>query len=296
MKQHKIFFPPSIICTNCSEKGHQSKQCQQPITSYGAILFRIQDNWKQAEALLQGNLTGLEEVHSKIEFLLIQRRDTIGFIEIMRGKYRTNDIDYILQHLSCMTGEEHNKLLTKDFDSLWEELWGPPIEGSHAYKNEKEQAKLKLEAIRPQLLRLISKCTAWKEPEWGFPKGRRDNYESEYTCAMREMWEETNINERDVYPIRNMDPIVEIFHGTNNIQYSHKYYIVYTPAGIGEETVEIAAENNKHIKREVRQIRWFSYEDAITHIRPEHVEKRDLLLRVNKILQTYCPLALNLRQ
>ena len=75
MKQHKIFFPPSIICTNCSEKGHQSKQCQQPITSYGAILFRIQDNWKQAEALLQGNLTGLEEVHSKIEFLLIHSVD-----------------------------------------------------------------------------------------------------------------------------------------------------------------------------------------------------------------------------
>ncbi len=254
-------------------------------------MFRVKEGWNQAEALLQGAVSGMETVYSHLEFLLIQRRDTIGFIEIMRGKYRISDIEYIKQHLSCMTGEEHNKLLTSDFDKLWESLWGPPQEGSHAYRNEKEQARAKMEAIKPMLEGFIKEITPWEEPEWGFPKGRRDNSESEYSCAMRETWEETNIAERDIYPIRNMEPIREVFQGSNGVHYCHKYYIAYAPAGVGEESIEVAAEKNEHIKREVRQIRWFSYDEAIKHIRPENPEKRQVLLRVNKILQKFCPLA-----
>ena len=291
MKSYKLFSPTTIICTNCSTAGHQSKNCPQPITSYGVILFRVKGEWNQAESLLQGGLTGMEAVRSHLEFLLIQRRDTIGFIEIMRGKYRVHDQDYIKQHLSCMTGEEHNKLLTMDFDQLWESLWGPPQEGSHAYKNEKEQARAKMELLKPMLEALIKETKPWNEPEWGFPKGRRDNCESEYSCAMRETWEETNISEKDIYPIRNMEPIRELFHGTNGIQYCHKYYIACAPAGVGEESVDVAAEKNEHIKREVRQIRWFSYDEAMAHIRPENPEKRQVLLRVNRILQKFCPLA-----
>jgi len=298
MKNYKIFSPTAItatatttICTNCSQPGHQSKQCPQPITSYGVILFRIKGGWNQTEALIQGSITGMEAVRSQIEYLLIQRRDTIGFIEIMRGKYRVTDHEYIKKHLSCMTGEEHNKLLTTDFDKLWESLWGPPQEGSHAYRNEKEQAKIKMDIILPILPELIKESKSWDAPEWGFPKGRRDNCESEYVCAMREMWEETNISERDIYPIRNMEAIRELFYGTNGIQYCHKYYIAYAPMGVGEESIEIAAKNNEHIEREVRQIKWFSFDEAINHIRPENPEKRQVLLRVNKILQNFCPLA-----
>lgn len=282
-----------MICTNCSNVGHQSKQCPHPITSYGVILFRVKGDWNQAAALLQGGITGLESVQSRLEYLMIQRRDSIGFIEIMRGKYRLTDTEYIKQHINAMTGKERENLLTMSFDELWEGLWGPPQEGSHAYKNEKEQAKQKLEALRPSLEELIKECDiAWDTPEWGFPKGRRDIGESEYTCAMREMWEETNILERDIVPIRNMEPIQEIFNGTNHIRYSHKYYIAYAPAGVGEETVALAAEKNSHIKREVGCIRWFSLDDAIKHIRPENEEKRQVLLRVHGLLQQFCPLAL----
>lgn len=88
-------FTPSIICTNCSTSGHASKQCPHPITSYGVILFRVAPGWNQAEVLLQqsGAATGYETMATPIEFLLIQRRDTIGFIEIMRGKYKPMDYD-----------------------------------------------------------------------------------------------------------------------------------------------------------------------------------------------------------
>lgn len=292
MRQYKLFSPTTIICTNCSQPGHLSKLCHQPITSYGVILFRVRGGWSQAEALLQGSVTGLEGLQSNLEYLLIQRKDTIAFIEIMRGKYRTTDHDYIKQHLSHTTVEEREKLLTQDFDTLWESLWGPPQEGSHNYKNEKEQARQKLDALRPIIGTLIKESgEPWDTPEWGFPKGRRENGESEYGCAMRELWEETNIRENEIYPIRNMEPIRELFYGTNGIQYSHKYYMAYTPVGLGEEPIEIAAQSNKHIEQEVRAMKWMTFDEAIKHIRPENPEKRQVLLRVHKLLQKYCPLA-----
>jgi 8-oxo-dGTP pyrophosphatase MutT (NUDIX family) len=292
MKQYKLFSPTTMICTNCAQAGHQSKQCPHPITSYGVILFRVKDGWEQAENLVKGSVTGLE-MSSKLEYLLIQRRDTIAFIEVMRGKYRTNDHEYIKQHLSCMTGEERNKLCTSDFDALWESVWGPPQEGTHAYRNEKEQAKGKLEIIRPLLPELIADCKEpWSAPEWGFPKGRRENGESEYACAMRELWEETNIFEKEIYPVRNMEPIKEIFVGSNGVRYCHKYYMAYAVAGVGEESIEVAAQKNEHIRREVSCMKWLSCDEAINNIRPENEEKRRVLLRVHKALQTYCPLAL----
>jgi len=291
MNKYNIFS--TTICINCSNTGHQSKQCPQPITSYGVILFRVKDPWNQAEALFNGGATGMESISSQIEYLLIQRRDSIGFIEMMRGKYRVGDREYIKQHLAGMTGEERTKLITTPFDDLWDSLWGPPQGGSHAYRNEKDQAKQKLEALRPQLEELVSECTpAWSTPEWGFPKGRRDIGESEYVCAMREMWEETNIMEKDIGVIRNMEQIKEVFQGTNGVKYCHKYYIGFAPNGVGEESVDIAAQNNIHIGREVGRVQWFSYDDAIKHIRPDNIEKRKVLFRVNNILQTYCPLAL----
>jgi len=257
------------------------------------ILFRIKGAWNQVAELLLGGATGLDAVRDNIEFLLIQRRDSIGFIEIMRGKYRISDTDYIKQHLNGMTENERQKLLNIPFDDLWEDLWGPPQEGSHAYRNEKDQAKQKLDALRPALKDIIQQCdSAWETPEWGFPKGRRDMGESEYACAMREMWEETNILEKDIVPIRNMEPITENFSGTNHVSYCHKYYLAYAEEGVGEETLDAAARNNIHIKREVGCVKWLNLEEAMNCIRPDNEEKRQVLFRVHKLLQRFCPLAL----
>jgi len=294
-------FTTNIICTNCSTSGHASKQCPQPITSYGVILFRTTSPWNQTDTLLRSPaaVTGFEGLTTPIEFLLIQRRDTIGFIEIMRGKYKPTDYDYIVRQLSGMTGVEREKLRATPFDTLWEQLWGPPQEGTHAYKHEKDQARVKLEALRagtPTLEELIAKAgPAWATPEWGFPKGRRDLNENEYSCAMRELWEETNIQEKDIVPIRNMEPIVESFTGSNNVQYCHKYFIAYAPEGVGLESIDLASCTNEHIRREVSAIKWFSVEEAIQHIRPESSEKRDVLLRVSTLLRMFCPLRLGSR-
>lgn len=290
----------NYLCSNCSNIGHTSKSCPHPITSYGVIVFRVRDlSWNQAEILTQSDrasFTGLENCQQNIEYLLIQRRDSIGFVEIMRGKYKVADTEYIRKQIEGMTAEERNKLISYSFDELWEGLWGTPQEGGPSYRAEKEHAKQKFEALRsstPSLEELLREAPpAWPTPEWGFPKGRRDSNESEYYCAMRELWEETNLREKDILPIRNLDPFEETFFGTNQVHYCHKYYLAFAPPGIGEQTLEEARLQNTHIAREIGGLQWMSLADALNAIRPENIEKKELLLRVSSLLRNYCPLRL----
>ncbi len=289
-----------ILCTNCSLYGHSSKQCQLPITSYGVIVFRFNTPdgiQSQPSTLLSDptSKTGLEPLKDGLEVLLIQRRDSIGFVEMIRGKYRLTDSTYIKQQLAGMTPSERTRLLNEPFDTLWDTMWGPtPTASTNAYKMEKDLAKNKLETLVADgtLKMLIEESgPGWDTPEWGFPKGRRDPHESEYACAMRELWEETNIAESDIYPIRNLDPISETFFGTNHVHYCHKYFLAYLPGGTETKSIGMTETcMNDHMRREVGAIQWFSVEDALAKIRPESVEKREVLLRASSILRNFCPL------
>lgn len=275
-------------CTNCGEYSHNTKQCLLPITSFGTILFRVKGEWNQAQTLLNSetSFNGLDLVKSNIQYLLIQRRDSLGYIDIMRGKYKIDDIDYISKQIHGMTRDEQERLLSVPFDTLWEQLWGPPSEGSNPYKNEKETSRVKLMTLRNTLPDIIKSVNmSWPTPEWGFPKGRRDPYESEYMCALREMKEETGLTEKDVIPIKNIDTIKETFFGSNNIQYCHKYFIMYVP----NNKEIVYNSNNIHMFQEIGDIRWCSLDEALSLIRSENVEKREILLRVSSLLRNYCP-------
>lgn len=291
----------TIVCTNCSTSGHTSKHCSKPVTSYGIILFRCGKEWDQAATLQKQRtcVTTLDVSENNIEYLLIQRKDSIGFIELVRGKYKVADHEYIKKNVQGMTAEEKVKIISMPFDHLWESLWGPSKEGFHSYRNEREQSRQKLEMLRtgtPSLEALIAEVPSiYDTPEWGFPKGRKNLNESEYACAVRETWEETNIKEGDMTLIRNMEPIMESFTGSNGIPYCHKYFIGYTQHGVGEEPVSVAATTNEHIQREVGDIRWCSIDQALALIRPENPEKRGALLRVDSLLKQYCPLLLGPR-
>ena len=50
-----------------------------------------------------GFVTGME--NQPMEFLLIQRRDSLGFIELMRGRYNVTDIDNIRLNIGVITEE-----------------------------------------------------------------------------------------------------------------------------------------------------------------------------------------------
>jgi 8-oxo-dGTP pyrophosphatase MutT (NUDIX family) len=289
-----------IKCTNCGNFGHAFRQCLAPVTSYGMIIFRILGEWDQAKNLLthENSVTGLELEQSKIEYLLIQRKDSLGFVEILRSKYKLSDTEYIRKQLSGTTATERNKLRTQTFDELWVGLWGISSEKSgQAYKNEKETSRTKFELLRSgytldtgefvSLETILDSITAiWDTPEWGFPKGRLDSFENEFSCAVREVREETGLTTQDIVPIRNLQPIQESFFGSNHVHYCHKYFIAYMP-NVKDITVDLS---NNHMVREIGNIRWFSLDDALRIIRPDNVEKKEILLKASSLLRNYCPL------
>jgi len=92
------------FCNNCGKLGHSYNQCAKPITSLGIIAFN-----KSMDSL---------------KYLLICRKDSLGYVEFMRGKYPLYNCDYIQNIINEMTIQEKVNLLTKEFDVLWKELWG----------------------------------------------------------------------------------------------------------------------------------------------------------------------------
>jgi len=92
-------------CSNCCKCGHSYPQCKMPIISIGIVAF-TQD-----------------EKTNEFKFLMIRRKDTLGFMDFMRGKYSIYNKEYIINLLKEMTIIEKENLLKNDFDTLWNELW-----------------------------------------------------------------------------------------------------------------------------------------------------------------------------
>jgi 8-oxo-dGTP pyrophosphatase MutT (NUDIX family) len=283
-------------CSNCGKRGHSVKFCQDPVMSYGIIAIRIRGiDGKVANlnSLIQSSRTSFEGISSigKIEYLMIQRKDSLAFVEFIRGKYVLDDMLYLRKMLTNMTESERNRLGV-DFDELWKSVWGElPIRShKHDYENSKEKYNIMMEN---KLLHCLLKETKseFAEPEWGFPKGRRNPGEDDIICAMREFYEETGLTKNAYSLLKFMDPLEESFFGTNRIHYSHKYYLAICPE---DQEVKLN-ENNHHMIREIGNIGWFSLEEALDKIRNENVEKREMLFKVQSIFRNYMPINIEYR-
>ena len=260
----------STFCNNCGNTGHIFYQCKQPITSVGIIVYRM-NNEKQPE------------------YLLIRRKDTIGYVEFMRGKYNIYSKMYILNIISEMTNDEKHRLLTHTFDSLWNKLWGNDI--SSQYRSEEKISREKFDSLKngvfinndefslESLINDANKICEWEETEWGFPKGRHNNQEKDLSCALREFEEETGIYRSSINIIHNVLPFEEIFTGSNYKSYKHKYYVAYM-----SNDVKIM---NSYQHTEVSKMEWKTYETAMNLIRSYNLEKKEVLTRVNTMITNY---------
>lgn len=253
------------FCNNCGKHGHLFHQCKNPITSIGLIVYN----------------------KNKLKYLMIRRKDSLGYVDFMRGKYPLYNKRYLLNIINEMTINEKTNLLLKDFDTLWSELWGEHIgiqyRGEEKISKEKfNQLKngIQLKNLKYNLESLIKESESqWKEPEWGFPKGRRNYQEKDLTCALREFEEETGCSRNNLKIIYNVIPIEELFTGSNYKSYKHKYFIAYM-----DDNIE---KLDNYQQSEVSKIEWKDFNECINIIRPYNLEKIDLIKRVNNILNFY---------
>lgn len=274
-------------CTNCGLSGHVFRNCLSPVTSYGIIAVRYMNDI--ANTSLFSKNTTLNNGNDSIQFLLIQRKDSLAFVEFIRGKYNPYEEEYLGRLLRGMTNTEQENTLSKSFEELWNSVWGESS-GIKSHKNDYDTSEKKFSIIKDRLPELIkNNPTKWSEPEWGFPKGRRNPHETDLNCAIREFQEETGLRRQDFTVIQNTLPISETFFGSNQVHYCHKYYIA-----VCNKSVEVEMNmNNPHMAREIGAIQWCYLDDAISKIRPDNVEKREILLKAGKIMRNFHPVSAN---
>ena len=258
------------FCNNCGKQGHLFSQCKLPVISVGIIAYKYSPYDK------------------KYKYLMICRKDSLGYIEFLRGKYPLYNKEYIQNLIDEMTIDEKNNLLTKNFDELWKELWGDFV--NIQYRGEEKHSRDKFTQIKRGIqiydegtydLESIIHCstTNWNTPEWGFPKGRRNYQESDIACAVREFQEETGYTNNDIDIVTNIQPFEEIFIGSNFKSYKHKYFL----ANIFENQIP----KNNYQKSEVSDLRWFTLEDCVNKIRPYNLEKIQIIKDIDEVLHKY---------
>jgi ADP-ribose pyrophosphatase YjhB (NUDIX family) len=258
-------------CNNCGKRGHLYHQCKLPITSIGIIAFRINNN--------------------ELQYLMIRRKDTLGYIDFMRGKYSIFNKDYIMNMLKQMTLDEKRNLHTLNFDALWKGIWGNESL-SNQYKMEESISREKFNALKngivlkntsynlDDLLIESKQFNEWNEAEWGFPKGRRNYQENDFDCALREFAEETGYNVDHLHNIQNILPFEEIFTGSNYKSYKHKYYLTFIKM---EDTMQMS----NYERTEVSKMEWKSYDECMNIVRPYNLEKKRLITNVHQTIKTF---------
>ncbi len=281
-------------CTNCGQNGHAYKHCLAPVLSYGMLIFRFTNpDWSLATNLCSSlqTLNGTEQ-GGPLQILMVQRKDSLRFVEFVRGKYSTTDTEYLRQILSNITPEEQDLILRSEFHELWQHVWGSP--NPKSYRNDFEQSQIKFNELKGSpgkegkslLQELIeSSKPIWSEPEWGFPKGRRNRFEDDLKCAIRETEEETGLHKHQLNIFENVEPLSETFYGDNKVNYCHKYFLAMANGSCEVRLLD----SNPLMVREIRAIKWVPVDEAIELIRPENVEKREILLRAISIFRNLCP-------
>ena len=249
-------------CNNCGRSGHILNQCKMPITSIGMIAFRKKND--------------------KYEFLMICRKETLGYMDFIRGKYSINNKIYIMNMINQMTVKEKQDIITQDFNTLWKNIWN---EDKYQYKQEYNNSIEKFNMLKEgvntnndvyDLSMLINESASkWDCPEWGFPKGRRNLHEKDYECAAREFCEETGYSSSQLQNIQNVMPIFELFTGSNYKSYKHKYFLVYMKNNcntIGFQTSEVS------------NMKWMSLDDCLSNIRSYNLEKIQMINKIHDCL------------
>lgn len=238
------------FCNNCGKLGHSFNQCKLPITSNGIIVFRVNPIMKERE------------------YLMIRRKDTLGYMDFMRGKFPIYQKNYIMNMLKQMTIDEKKKLRLRIKEGGMKEKIQILINGIVSHNERYDLSSLMDESDNYE---------TWTEPEWGFPKGRRNAQEKDYDCALREFAEETGYSVSVLKNIRNIVPFDEIFIGSNYKSYRHKYYVMCMNY---KDSLEVKSFQ----KSEVSGMEWKTFSECLKSIRSYNLEKRRVLTNVDYCL------------
>ena len=248
-----------MICNNCGMRGHMSRDCNKPIRSYGVIL--------------------LKDIEKESKIVLINRKDSVCYIDIIRGRYNIHSNNKLKLLFSRITIDEYNKLVNDTFENIWKDLW---VITEVVNNSDYNYCKNKYTELI-KIIDTFKDLPIYKETEWEIPKGKQNKNELYHISAKRELEEETNIKEEDYELIINLSSISEIFIGEDDVNYEIIYYI-----GIckNDSNIKINKNNSNQIN-EVKDIGLFTKKDALSKIRHYNTSKLNIINNIFEFIDKY---------
>ena len=256
-----------MYCNNCGGSGHMFRSCKDPIISCGILLLR---------GIYEPLCEPVDP--TEVSVLMLRRKASMAFMEFVRGKYDFGDADYVKMLLSNMTALEHQLISEKNFEKLWRKLWG---NGRELDSEEYRCAHSKFESM--PIHELLQETPAkFKDPEWGFPKGRRMRGETDVDCAVREFFEETNI-ETSAYKVFPNINFSETFVGTNGVSYRHTYFVALLK---DSRQFTLDGRLTAVQRREVSAVEWKTLKECRNITRPHYSERKKMISELEKKVKT----------
>lgn len=210
--------------------------------SVGIILFRINSET------------------NNLEVLLAQKRFTYAFSEFVHGVYNRNicqSSDSVLQMLNLMTREELLDIWSLNFHQMWYRVW-PAVYDPEQF--DRKMSKFKSTFISTDKGKFLKECILRSESSgrlvWEAPKGRHlSPLESDLSCAIREMYEETNISKDKYTMIHGIKRRACLVH--ENTKYMSTYYIAIADKHLKNTKT---FSNGIESVSEMRDTKWFTLE------------------------------------
>jgi 8-oxo-dGTP pyrophosphatase MutT (NUDIX family) len=232
-------------------------------TSVGIICFKLDKN-----------------IHNQFikNILLVKRRNSLNYIDFIRGKYPIQDTKHINNMFTLMSIDEINMIKNNDFNTLWYNLW---LKNAYKkkYLEEMNLSKIKFNHLK-ELGMFENINSKYPSTEWEIPKGKKNSNETNLQCAIRELKEETSLSINDYNIISCLDPIHDVFMGTNNKEYKH---IFYTALLHNNNNISIDVKNN-----EIDEIKWFKWSELHDYIRPYNNNKINILTNIFLFILNIC--------
>jgi len=263
-----------MYCNNCGNSGHLYRECKLPVLSYGVLLFNIN---KELPRLL-----------------MIQRKDSISYIEFIRGKYELINPDYIIQLFNHCSAKEKDYLQNHTFDEIWDNLWIRADNQSARIKTEYKKSSFLFSRLLDGIIYKDKNTTLsgllalsphdYETPEWEFPKGRRSNKECNIKCAIREFEEESGLCSSDYTLLENISPFSESYRGSNNVNYKHVYYLAFYKGP--DKPLTIDTERYEQVS-EIGDIQWLTLDECRDKVRSYNHTKMDILTSCEQFIDSY---------
>lgn len=231
-------------------------------------------------------------------YLLYQRRDTFGYISLLKGTWTAKHLPFLVE---ALTDEERQRLTNHVFDELWDDLWVD--HGCFHYGGGLQKGRQAFHHLcnNPRFNALLVKHDAEagggeedpSDAPWGFPKGRRHAGEDAQACALRETKEETQLPPSlFVVEATPLPPLTEDIHGFDDRVYRAEYFVARASAPLLPRPVPTpqCGIRASTVSEESQAVEWVPFDEAMRRLCPQ---KRALLRRVHAYLtareEATCP-------